>query len=255
MIALFLAALTIAAPSPSSAPLKEIKHVTTSAFCTAFAENVKNSVAGIALNDDLFRRAEPAFAKIARDMNDSPAMSQFNPRGAADRGEDPSVTLDMNRLRDLGASVVHNLQVIDSLLNDAQRFPSNDSSQEMKELLALRARLMQVAKAQNDELNVMSGTAEEYMMDSLMGQDVSYGGALSANGKTPVSNGVFGGGLLPPSKPQSGDPQLMQDGLFMNSAIGAIYRDFVRMEAGEQQMELTFAAVLAQASKRCEPSP
>ena len=255
MFAVMLAAVALAVtPAPSPTPLKQIEHVYSTPFCTAFTQNIRRSVEGVLRNDTLFKNTEPVFLQAAHDMVSGGFMtSSFNARGPARMNPDnPRVHLAMNRLREFSGSIAHNLQVIDRLLNDVQRFPKADSAQEMRELLALREQLLKLAKAQNDTLNVLSGTTEEFMFDSLFNSDVSAGGVLSANGKAPASAGTLQGGPIK-SKGDAGNPELTQNDLFMSSAMGELYQELLKSESQEQTLEQQFTPKLVQAAQHCAP--
>ena len=246
--------LAVATPQPSPSPLKTITHVYSSPFCDAFNENVKHGVEGVLINDSLFKQTEPVFLKAAHDMVSGGSLaSGFNSMHAARPSADNAdVTLDMNRLTEISGAVVKNLETIDHLLNDPSRFPKNPKSDDDKKLVQLRAQLLALAKQQNDELNVLTGTADQYMFDTLYNQDVSWGGALSSSGKAPPSAGNFQGGPLGISDPSRlMDPVLKQNDVFMNSAMGSLYRALVVQEAKEQTMEPALAATLVQASTGC----
>jgi len=258
MLAAILAAV-LATPQPSATPapaqLKEIEHVYSSRFCSAFQQNVKYSVEGLLMNDRLFKRTEPVFLAAARDMVTGEQESSFNSmRPAQSNYDNARVHLDMNRLRDFSGSIVHNLQLIDQLLNDASKFPDDASSEEIRELLALRKQLFDLAKAQNAELNILSGTAEQYMLDTLFNKDVSANGLLAANDKAPAKIGTLQGGPIK-SKGDAGDPELTQNDLFMSSPMGELYEALVQSEAQEQALEAQFTPQLTQAAQHCKPGP
>jgi hypothetical protein len=240
-------------PAPLASPLKTITHVHSSPFCTAFTQNIKHGVEGVLTNDDLFKRTEPVFLKAARDMvMIGVSGSSFNSlHPATGSADNPSVHLDMARLQEIADAIVRNLETIDRILNDPIIFPKSPKTEEDRQLVQLRAQLLAVAKQQNDELNVISGTTDQYMFDTLYNQDVSLGGALSANGKSSPNAGVLQGG---PFKGIGGaaDPALSQNGLFMNSPMGAMYGALVQRESIETAMESQLAQMLAEASAGCK---
>jgi hypothetical protein len=210
-------------------------------------------VEGVLVNDDLFKRTEPVFLKAARDMvTAGPLVSTFGSLHAAHVDPDnASVHLDMARLQEIGTSVAHNLETINKLLNDNMRFPKNPSTAEDKQLVQLRAQLLALAKQQNDELNVLSGTADQYLFDTLYNADVSAGGALAASGRAPAGAGNFAGGPLK-SPSDAMNPLLKQNDVFMNSVMGEMYRVFVARESNERAMEPVLAQALVEASSGCK---
>lgn len=251
-IALAIAAAVSATPQPSPTPLKTITTVHSSPYCTAFGDNIRHGVEGVLVNDDLFKRTEPVFLKAAHDMVAGGAMvSGFNSMHAARAGSDnAAVTLDMARIQDIDGAIVKNLQKIDALLNDSARFPKKPTTAEEQQLVALRAQLLNVAKQQNDELNILSGTSEQYMLDTLYTRDVSFGGALAANGKALPDAGTLNGGPLKTNS-DSANPVLLQNNLFMNSAMGQMYQALLIRESREQSLEVPLAHALVEASASC----
>jgi len=252
---LALAGVLNAAPSPAPAqsPLKTITHVHSSPFCTAFTQNVKHGVEGVLTNDSLFKRTEPVFLKAARDMVAAGASaSSFNDlHPASGNADNPSVHLDMARLQEIAGAIARNLETINKILNDPVIFPKSPQTEEDRQLVLLRAQLLAVAKQQNDELNVISGTTDQYMFDTLYNQDVSLGGALSANNKALPSAGVLQGGPIK-GIGDAADPALVQNGIFMNSSMGAMYSALVQRESTETAMELQLAQKLSEASTGCK---
>lgn len=251
-MALAFAGSVAVQPQPSPTPLKTITNVHSTPFCTAFGDNIRHGVEGVLVNDDLFKRTEPVFLKAAHDLvMGGPLESSFNSMHAAQpSGDNASVVLDMARIQEIDGAIVKNLQKIDALLNDTTRFPKEAKTPDEQRLVALRAQLLSVAKQQNDELNILSGTSEEYMLDRLYSRDVSLGGALSANGKPLPDVGTLGGGPLQ-SKSDAANPVLLQNNLFMNSTMGQMYRALLTRVNREQAMEMPLARALVEAAASC----
>jgi len=250
---LLLVGLLGATPQPSPAPLKTITHVHSSPFCTAFGQNIKHAVEGVLTNDNLFRHTEPVFLKAAHDMvTGGPPVSSFNSlHPASSNPDNASVHLDMARLQEISGAVAHNLQTINDTLNDSVIFPKDPRTSEDRQLVQLRAQLLAIAKQQNDELNIISGTTSQYMFDTLYNQDVSVGGALSANGKAPPSAGILQGGPLR-GIGGAANPALTQNGIFMNSSFGTIYNAFVQKESAKDPLESQLSSSLVAASAGCK---
>lgn len=247
-----LLAIAAATPQPSPSPLKTITRVHSTPFCTAFGENIKHGVEGVLINDELFKRTEPVFLKAANDMvNGGELTSSFNSMHAAHVNEDSaSVHFDMERLQQIGDAVIKNLKTIDGVLNDPARFPKSPATADDIQLVNLRAQLLALAKEQNDELNVLLGTTDQYLFDTLYSRDVSFGGALAANGKAPAGSGNFAGGPLK-SPADAMNPELTQNSLFMSGPLGTMYRAFVARESIETSKEPQLAQALVQASAGC----
>lgn len=249
MLSVVLALITVAAsPQASPTPLVTIAHDRSTPFCTAFTQNIRYSVQGVLLNDSLFKRTEPVFLKAAHDMLNS-GVDGFSSK-ANGGGESAAVMLDMNRLEQVEGAIVHNLQTINDVLNDPTRFPKQPNGPRDAQLVQLRAQLLTLAKKQNDELNLVSGTADQYMFDTLYNRDISMSGSLSANGKALPDVGTLRGGPMQ-DKATGMNPLLASNNLFMNSPMGRMYRAMVVQESQEAALEPLLAQSLADASTHC----
>ena len=245
-----LAVVQAAVPQPSpTPPLQTITHVRSTPFCTAFTQNIRYSVQGVLMNDDLFKRTEPVFLKAAHDMVNG-GVTGFGD-GVAGNTEGSAMILDVNRLQQFDGSIAHNLEVIDKVLNDPARFPKQPTTSEDLQLVGLRAQLLAIAKKQNDVLNLISGTTEQYMFDSLYNDDISMRGALSADGKALPNAGTLSGGPLP-GKDKNANPMLIHNDIFMGTTMGRLYQEMAIARAQESGMEQPFADALVQASVQCK---
>ena len=264
-------------------PLKTITNVHSTPFCTAFENNIRRGVQGVLVNDELFKRSGPVFSKAARDMAlGGDISSSFNSMHPAQSDQDnPATTMDMSALDALGGAIVNNLQTIDRILNDSSRFPENPKTPEERQLAQLRTGLLALAKKQNDELNVISGTTNQYIFDSLQDRYPTAADAPGVTGPEAIRGSFFDGGpLKSPSSgaasgasapanarkklgtsqivlpanvtPFSGDPELLNNNMFMNSPIGRLYGELVRREAEEMAMQPAFTQALTQASQGCK---
>lgn len=282
-VMLLLLSVVTPAPQPSpGAPLKTITNAHSTPFCTAFENNIRRGVQGVLVNDELFKRSGPVFSKAAHDMTLGGGISSsFNSMHPAQSDQDnPATTMDMSALDALGGAIVNNLQTIDRILNDSSRFPAPPKTQEDRQLAQLRTGLLALAKKQNDELNVISGTTNQYIFDSLLDRYPSPADAEGVTGPAAIRGSFFDGGpLKSPSSgasgasapanvskklgtnqtvlpanvtPLSGDPELLNNNMFMNSPIGRLYGELVRHEAEEMAMQPAFTQALTQASQGCK---
>ncbi len=273
MLSVLVLAASVSTPQSSPPPLKTITNARSTPFCSAFENNIKGTVQGLLLNDDLFRRSEPVFQKAARDMVLGGQLeSSFNSlHPATVRSDNPRVQLDMNRMNEIVRAVVHNLEAINALLNDAQRFPAAANSDEERRLVHLRDQLLAVAKQQNDELNVLSGTSEQYAFDQLYNAEVGPPGVFASDGKGPRTVQFFGGGpfnvlpqnastggegpnfMPPPANlpTRIGDPQLLDNGIFMSTSVGRMYDVLVQRERAEAGMETQATQSLVNGARLC----
>jgi hypothetical protein len=183
-----LFAVTVA-PVPSATPLKTISHVRTSPFCTTFNGTIRHSVEGVLTNDALLAHGSVLLRQTGHDLS---------------VGFDAHAQLDVNHMEIVEGAIVHNLDLIDKLLNS---FPPADSSTVDGRITEqLRAQLRAAAALQNLELNAISGTIDQIGLDELKNLDVSFGGVLSSGIKLP-DTGVLAGGPLSRGGPLSKSDQ------------------------------------------------
>ena len=189
----FFAAVIVPVPSP--APLKTISHVRTSPFCTMFNGTIRHSIEGILSNDTLLAQGSMLLQQTGHDLW---------------VGFDAHTQLDLNRMEIVEGRIVHNLEIIDKLLNSLP--PADSSTQDGRITGKMKAQLRAAATQQNLELNSVSGTIGQIGLDQLQNADISFGGELSSGIKLP-DTGVLAGGPLDRQGPSNKTNQLDMGGI------------------------------------------
>jgi hypothetical protein len=184
-----------ATPVPSATPLKTILHVRTSPFCTIFNDTIRHSVEGILTNDALLARGSVLLRETGHDLS---------------VGFDAHTQLDMNRMEIVQDQILHNLDLIDKLLNSLPEADSSTIDGRLTE--QMKVQLQAAARQQNLELNSISGTIGQIQLDELQNADVSFGGALSSGIKLP-DTGVLAGGPLTRQGPTNKTDQPYMGGI------------------------------------------
>lgn len=159
ILALVLAA-ALAPPSPQPSPLKEIVRVRSSSFCTAVRENLAVAVLALRNNDAIIARGGDTFAKMGHD-------SAVDARIA--------MSLDEVRLENVEDAIVHNLALMDRLIQDSGRFPASPKTADDALLKDLQRETNAVADRQRKSLNVISLTLDAQQRMELQDQDDSMG--------------------------------------------------------------------------------
>jgi hypothetical protein len=137
------------APGTGETPLKIIGRTRTSLFCTTLRQNVAPTLLALGKNDDIVAAGHRAFAKMSDDFVHAGTGIAIDP-----------LAHDRSYLDQLESALVHNVAVIDKLLADAKRFPSNPKSDDELAAAILKAQLETVEQHQKDVLNLISGTLE-----------------------------------------------------------------------------------------------
>lgn len=212
MVAVALSSPTAAAPT--APPLKIIVHARASAFCTTVRENVGHAMGGLLQNDNIMSAAKPLYIQMARDYYADPQKSKT--------GNNAWLNLDEQRMREMIGSIVHNLAVIDRLLADEQRIPSNPRTDEDRALNEIKQELVQSENAQRDILNVLEGSLDTYDFQALRSIGNGLNGALGPQGGGAEKNLVFSCDGNSPDC--SNDPAFKAGGmLFANNPFGHLF--------------------------------
>lgn len=125
------------AVAPSAPPT--IIHVKTSGLCTALRENVAPTLLGLMNDDQIIARVLSAAREAIGDPRNH--VSQLVVENAV-------------------AAIVHNLAVIDTLLQDPRRFPSDPKDPDEQMAALLKRQLQAIADRQKTVLNALNGTIE-----------------------------------------------------------------------------------------------
>jgi hypothetical protein len=177
MFVALLLAITSASPAPAATPaLEEIIRVKSSPLCSTVQSTVLYTIQGLQADDDLIEGSKPVLLVMGKDFATSSTSDEaFVQKTAAisptvaggTHDPSPALVLSNIRLQALITQIVHNLGIIDNLLNDPTRFPAVAKTDEDKKALLLKAQLQSIADKQRKNLNVLSGLAETLSLQSL----------------------------------------------------------------------------------------
>jgi len=151
----------------------------------------------------------------------------------------------MSRQRPLGTKnfVISALAInwieLDKLLNPDTFFHSENAAENQR-MESLRERLQKVADAENNSLNVLSGSYDTYQFEALAADGASVPGVLGAASK-PNVKGELGAELSQPD----GTPAIAQ-------YAGPLEAEFLRREAQTQQAELAVDPELQPLIAQCK---
>jgi hypothetical protein len=147
MLAMLVFALAAApSPEPSPAILQEIGRVRSrTPLCSTLREAVAPSILALLKSDSVLSAGGRTFVTMGKHELER------------SRGQ---LELDRLQLDKQVVAIVKNLQAVDTLLMDTKRFPRVATTDDERRALAIKEQLLKIAKAQNDALNVISGTLE-----------------------------------------------------------------------------------------------
>ncbi len=151
LAAALIAAAVGALPAATAPP--EIAHVRTSAFCTAFRDEVLPSVQGVLSNDRLLLGSQQMLGSIATDQANG-AGHQQNPGEGGDTG---GTILDEMHLDMILENLVQNVKQLDTYLAKLDDETAHASAQERPDMQGMRAQVAAVIEQQKAELYLFSG--------------------------------------------------------------------------------------------------
>jgi hypothetical protein len=263
-LAFFLAALVGVAPTPSPTPLPMIAHVKATPLCSTVANNVFYTIGGLRINDKLIANTKPLLIEMGKAYEQSSGVgARFDKQQAAwgntaggTHETNTGLVLGNQRLVRLADELVHNLDMIDGILNDPTRFPAVAKTDDDKKALALKAQLQAVADQQRKNLNVLYGLGDTFSLQDLIAKGDQTQGAINGGGQQQVSHNdqdvSFQDVLSGVDRGQSGhatDPGLSQDPSITQSATdltnNPMARFFVEVAQNEDATGLAENALTA----------
>lgn len=223
---LLAAAFIVAAvgATPAATALPEIAHVRTSAFCTAFRNEVLPSVQGVLSNDRLLLESQHMLGSISADEANG-AGHQQNPGEGGDTG---GTILDEMHLDMILQNLVQNVKQLDTYLAKLDDEIAHASAQERPDMLAMRAQVTAVIERQKAELYLFSGVLATEQLGDLQ----AHGDSLrEVTMPTPqVAQGRAMYGLQPtPSPNDLGKATITTPGLQQSPADTAAAANVSRM--------------------------
>ncbi len=181
---------------PSGAAPKTIVHTRSSQFCSVMRESVGRVVQGLIVNERLIDKGDSALVKMAHDYLSGTLASSYNSYGRAQVVPGAKISFDDQRLRDIAASMAHNLDVIDTLLSDP-RLSQGTKSADDATLAKMKAKLERAREGQAIAVNLMSGLAETQELEMFTDRgNVSMNQAGGKHLQSMLSGGLLGTGPL-----------------------------------------------------------
>ena len=273
MLAIFILAVIAApveTPAPAPTALKTIITVRSTQLCTATATTVLHTIQGLQANDRLIESSKPLLLETGRDFIPvSEVGNAFGKRtshfgGAHDPS--PALLLDSQHLVKLTDEIIHNLAIIDSILNDQTRFPATAKTDVDKEELLLKSELQAIADQQRKTLNILYGLADTLSLQELVAKGDGMQGA-SGGGGTGVQVGQsdqdvsFRDVLSASARGRSGpvDPTVDQDPAvsqapteLSNSPIARFYLGVAEEQRSTASDENTLTQTVLAVAATCE---
>lgn len=274
---LFAVAVAQAAPSPGATPLKTITTVKSAPLCTTLTSTVLHTVQGLQINDRMIASSKSVLvdmgkawlpASIAGEKFDQLQAQWGNAPGGTHNVDNPGLILGAQHIYKISMGIVHNLQIIDDMLNDPARFPADAKSDQDKQALQLKAELQAVVDQQRKNLNELNGLADTFNMQDLIAHGDGTQGAINGGGKgDQVSHNDQDVSFLDPiSGPERGrngsakdptvdtDPAISQKatGLDANNPMMRFYVGVEQNEASTSQAESALAQTILQVVAQCK---
>jgi hypothetical protein len=205
MLLLLLLAASAAAPavspSPPPPPLRTIIIVHSSALCTIVADTVVSTVAGLRANDNMISVSKPVLLNMGKELEPDGVSGdvfdkdekQMGVGAAGTHQTNPALVMNNERLYNLAGEIVHNLKIIDAILNEPNRFPAVAKTEEDKVALQLKARLEEVAAQQRKTLNLISSLEETFSLQDLIAKGDGTQGVIDSERHGLQDVGVRGG--------------------------------------------------------------
>ncbi len=194
MLGAVLTVMMAASPGPSSsptaAPFKTIGHASASPLCTTIRSNTLHAIEGLRANDRVVESSKGVLLRMGSDViPQNPGAGLFDQRqaqlGIAPGGvhdTNPALIFDDEHLRDRAEKILHNLGIIDALLNDPVRFPAEQKTEGDVKAQLLKRQLQAVADEQRKNLNVLFGIADTTSLQDLIAKGDGTQGAINAAG-------------------------------------------------------------------------
>ncbi|MGB6985506.1 MAG: hypothetical protein WBD74_05945 [Candidatus Aquilonibacter sp.] len=276
--ALLLAvAVAQAAPAPSASPLKTITTVKSGPICSTLTTTVLHTIQGLQINDKIIESSKPVLVDMAQAWAPNSLAGEKFDQLQAQWGNAPAGThnvdnagliLGAQHIYKVATGLVHNLQIIDNLLDDPARFPADPKTDVDREAALLKAQLQSVADQQRKSLNVLYGMADTFNMQDLIAHGDGTQGAINAGGKNgqvshndqdvsfqdPIS-GPDRGRIGSPKDPTvDTDPAISQKslGALANSPMMRFYTGVVEEQQATAQAEGDLSQTVIQVVNQCK---
>lgn len=236
-----------ATPAPGETPLKEIGRVRTVALCNTVRWNIAPTLLGLIKNDEVIGKGRNAFLKMSDDM-------LANSPGALE--------LDRKYMDRVVSAMVHNLKVVDTLLDQDKRFTNTGNAGDDELAARMRTQLRAIAKVQHDSLDALSGALETDRLGLMQHEGIDDAAnslnagpkSLGKDSSTEPTTFIDAAGL--PADPNFMDPRTIGKSNTHRNTIYdkfAQYVDYQRNDAARAEQIATPAIV--QAADGCRAVP
>lgn len=265
-------------PLPSSAPLKTIITVKSTPLCRTLTDTVFSTVSGLQSNDRIIDSTKPVLVDFGKAwVDNSIAGHQFDQLqihqvlAPADvhNADNPAMILSARKLARLAEAIVHNLQVIDALLADPQRFPAVPKTEQDVQTLKLKAELQAVADQQRKNLNDIYGLAATFDLQDLIAHGDNTQHVLDAKlGNQTVTASVGDQDVSfqdilrgPATTGRAQDPTMDTDpavsqkatGLSANNPVGRFYLGIEENQVATARAENVLTQTVLDVTNQCKP--
>lgn len=168
VLAVVLVAADTAVPSPQPT-IPTIIEVHSSPYCTALRKTVEPALAGLMRNDALITVGLSAMLRMDHDFNyGGELVSSWNQQGAATIIQSSGkVQLFDNRLHQTAGALQHNIDVVETILSNADETLKPRDANEQASLASIKVQLARTADQQKTAINLINGTAETQELDQI----------------------------------------------------------------------------------------
>lgn len=196
ILALFVFASVVApSPSPSAEPLKTIVNVHSSPACGVVRDSALYITEGLSANNRIIEGSKVVLLRMGSELAPvgtagtvfDALQAQWGTTPGGTHDTNPSLVMDNQRLRRLADELLHNLSVINVLLNDQARFPSS-ANVSAEKMAALKEQLLSVASEQQKNLNLLYGLVDTFSLQDLIAKGDGTQGVINDAGGVQVSH-------------------------------------------------------------------
>lgn len=286
---LLFAVVVSAEPAPTATPLKTIIRIRTSPICTTIRQNVADVMNGLQANDKLVSASKPVLLRMGKEfqpvglagqtfdnMPNHLAGEASVPGGTHDTN--PALVLDNQRVTELSAELTHNLAIIDTLLADKTKFPTQASAADDEQTKLLQSELQAIADQQRRSLSILAGLADTFSMQDLIAKGDGTQGVLDepaaghnvegatppplivshedqdVSFKDPISGSARQNAKTPKDPTVDKDPAVSQPGTDLsNNPMARFYVAVSKTQQRTGEAEDTFGQTLKDVVTSCEP--
>lgn len=168
VLAVVLVAADTAAPAPQPS-IPTIITVHSSPYCTALRKSIDPVLVGLMRDDALISIGQNAMRSMDHDFKYGGMLtSSWGTVGAASTQQAPGRVQNFdNRLHETSTALQHNIDVIETILANADTTLKPSNADEEASLASIKAQLTKIADQQKTAINLMNGTADTQELDEI----------------------------------------------------------------------------------------